>query len=105
MGGSLDISAQETDATGASIHVEVDQLDHPCQETNLNTNSPDDPWTRSQLFTVRLWYERVDAGQWEVRMQAKHILTGETRYFREWSPLAAYLVNKLDAPGTKEGST
>jgi len=65
----------------------------------LDTNSPDDPWTRSQLFTVRLWYEPVDAGQWEVRMQAKHILTGETRYFREWSPLAAYLVNKLDAPG------
>ena len=105
MGGQLDISAQETDATGASILVDVDQLDHPCQEANLDTNSPDDPWTRSQLFTVRLWYELVDAGQWEVRMQAKHILTGETRYFREWSPLAAYLVNKLDAPGTKEGST
>lgn len=58
----------------------------------------DDPWIRSQLFTVRLWYERVDAGQWEVRMQAKHILTGETRYFREWSVLATYLTNKLDAP-------
>lgn len=58
----------------------------------------DDPWTRSQLFTVRLWYERVDAGQWEVRMQAKHILTGETRYFREWSLLTAYLTSKLDAP-------
>ena len=51
----------------------VDQVDHPCQEANLDTNSPDDPWTRSQLFTVRLWYESVDAGQWEVRMQAKHI--------------------------------
>ena len=58
----------------------------------------DDPWTRSQLFTVRLWYERVDAGQWEVRMQAKHILTGETRYFREWSLLATYLASKLDVP-------
>ena len=62
----------------------------------------DDPWTHSQLFTVRLWSERVDAGQGEVRMQAKHILTGETRYFREWSLLAAYLVNKLDAPGAEE---
>ena len=58
----------------------------------------DDPWTRSQLFTVRLWYEPVDAGQWEVRMQAKHILTGETRYFREWPLLATYLASKLDAP-------
>lgn len=58
----------------------------------------DDLWTRSQLFTVRLWYEPVDAGQWEVRMQAKHILTGETRYFRDWAPLAAYLTSKLEAP-------
>ncbi len=58
----------------------------------------DDPWTHSQLFTVRLWYELVDADQWEVRIQAKHILTGETRYFRDWALLAAYLVNKLDAP-------
>jgi hypothetical protein len=58
----------------------------------------DDPWTRSQLFTVRLWYELVDAGQWEVRMQTKQILTGETRYFREWSMLATYLTSKLDTP-------
>ena len=63
----------------------------------------DDPWTRSQLFTVRLWYERVDAGQWEVRMQAKHILTGETRYFRDWGLLAAYLTSKLDAPDGRSG--
>ena len=102
MGGQLDISAQETDATGASILVDVDQLDHPCQEANLDTNSPDDPWTRSQLFTVRLWYEPVDAGQWEVRMQAKHILTGETRYFREWFLLATYLTSKLDVSNVKE---
>lgn len=58
----------------------------------------DDPWIHSQLFTVRLWYELVDAGQWEVRIQAKHILTGETRYFREWSLLASYLTSMLDAP-------
>ena len=60
-----------------------------------------DPWTRSQLFTVRLWYEPVDAGQSEVRMQAKHILTGETRYFRDWLLLATYLASKLDAPGAE----
>jgi len=30
-------------------------------------------------------------------MQVKHILTGETRYIREWTPLAAYLAGKLDA--------
>ena len=63
----------------------------------------DDPGTLSQLFTVRLWYEPVDAGKSEVRMQAKHILTGETRYFRDWGLLAAYLTSKLDAPGGESG--
>jgi len=63
----------------------------------MDTQSPThDPWTHSQSFTVRVWYELVDAGQSEVRMQAKHILTGETRYFRDWALLAAYLTSKLD---------
>ena len=57
----------------------------------------DDPWSRSQLLTVRVWYELLGADDWEVRMQTRHILSGETRYFREWSLLAAYLVSKLDA--------
>lgn len=66
----------------------------------MDTQSPTyDPWTHSQSFTVRVWYELVDAGQSEVRMQAKHILTGETRYFREWGLLASYLTSKLDAMG------
>lgn len=58
----------------------------------------DDPWSHSQLYTVRVWYELLEADDWEVRMQARHILSGETRYFREWSLLAAYLVSKLEAP-------
>ena len=58
----------------------------------------DDAWSHSQLFTVRVWYELLEADDWEVRMQTRHILSGETRYFREWSLLAAYLVSKLDAP-------
>ena len=67
----------------------------------MDTNSPDDPWTRSQSFTVRIWYELIDTDQWEVRVQTKHILTGETRYFREWALLAAYLTSKLDLPGVE----
>ena len=43
----------------------------------------------------------MDAGQWEVRIQAKHILTGETRYFRDWALLANYLTSKLDAADAK----
>lgn len=70
----------------------------------MDTQSPThDPWTHSQSFTVRVWYEPVDAGQSEVRMQAKHILTGETRYFRDWGLLACYLTSKLEAPGGESG--
>ena len=65
----------------------------------------DDPWSHSQLYTVRVWYELLEADDWEVRMQARHILSGETRYFREWSLLAAYLVSKLNAPGESQSAT
>ena len=58
----------------------------------------DDPWSRSQLFTVRIWHEHLDAQRWEMRAQVKHVLTGETRFFRDWPALAAYLTSKLDAP-------
>ena len=62
----------------------------------------DDPWSRSQLFTVRVWHENLDAQRWEVRVQVKHVLTGETRFFRDWPALAAYLTSKLDAPPAAE---
>lgn len=31
-----------------------------------------------------------------------HILTRETRYFRDWALLAVYLTSKLDAPGSED---
>jgi hypothetical protein len=32
-----------------------------------------------------------------MRMEVRHVLSGETRYFREWAHLAAYLEGKLPA--------
>ncbi len=58
----------------------------------------DDPWSRSQLFTVRVWVEEADAGRREVRMQVRHVLSGETRYFRDWTAATTYMVSKLEAP-------
>jgi hypothetical protein len=52
---------------------------------------------RSHLFTMRLWIEELGHGQREVRMQIRHVLSGETRYFREWTHLAEYLERKLQA--------
>ena len=57
---------------------------------------PDDPWSRSQLFTLRVWYEPLDAEHSEVRMQVRHVLSGETRFLRDWTAAAAYMMSKLD---------
>jgi len=46
---------------------------------------------RSQLFTVRVWAEDLGDGQQEWRGQVQHVISGETRYFREWSMLIAWL--------------
>ncbi|MBP1468088.1 hypothetical protein EYB53_020410 [Candidatus Chloroploca sp. M-50] len=46
----------------------------------------------SQLFTVRLWQEVVAEGQTEWRGKVQHVLSGEVRYFREWSVLITALV-------------
>jgi hypothetical protein len=49
----------------------------------------------SHLFTVRLWVEVVSDGQNEVRMQVKHVLSGEMHHFREWSAVMAFMLAKL----------
>lgn len=51
----------------------------------------------STLFTVRLWREAVGAEPSASCMQVKHVLSGETRYFREWAQLATYLEGKVQA--------
>ena len=57
----------------------------------LNTVGP-----RSQVFIVRVWYEAQEEGERGVRIQARHVLTGEARYFLAWPALTAYLSGKLD---------
>jgi hypothetical protein len=50
--------------------------------------------------------EEVGAGEREVRMQVRHVLSGETRYFRAWSDMVDFLLTKLpalDAEGREEG--
>ena len=52
--------------------------------------------TRTQVFIVRIWYEAQETGEREVRIQARHVLTGEACYFLAWPALTAYLADKLD---------
>ena len=49
----------------------------------------------THLFTLRLWSEVWGEGQGETRIQVKHVLSGETRYFREWTTLLTYLQAKM----------
>ena len=56
------------------------------------TSSP-----RPQLFTVRVWREDRGDGQSEWRGQVQHLLSGETRYFRDWQTLVAFIVEKAAA--------
>lgn len=49
---------------------------------------------RSQLFTVRVWQEELDGGRSEWRGQVRHVLSGETCYFRDWLSLVAFVVEK-----------
>ena len=51
---------------------------------------------RSYLFTVKVWREPLGGGRTEIRYQAQHVLSGETRGFRDGALLIAFLQTKLD---------
>lgn len=61
----------------------------------------------SYLFTVRLWQESVGAETVEIRGEARHALSGEVRFFREWATLTTYLTDKVHelAQEWREGGT
>ena len=65
------------------------------------------PKPHSQLFTVRLWSEDIGQGQIEWRGEVRHVLSGETTYFRDWSMLAAQLqqLYKLQRSGLMSNQT
>jgi hypothetical protein len=50
---------------------------------------------QSHLFTLRVWLEELGDGRAEWRGQLQHVLSGETRYFREWPTLLALLLAML----------
>jgi hypothetical protein len=50
-----------------------------------------DTYHHSHLFTLRLWPDLRPNGETAWRAQVTHVLTGETRYFREWGRLIGFL--------------
>ena len=59
-------------------------------------NVPDIP--HSQLFTLSLWQEDLGEGVSEWRGKVRHVPSGETRYFRDWPTLIAFLQGRGCAP-------
>ncbi len=61
-------------------------------------------YPKTHLFAIRLWVEAFGDGQSELRMQVKHVISGDTRYFREWSALESYLNEKIQRLEREEGA-
>ncbi len=49
----------------------------------------------TELFTVRLWRETVNGDRQETRGQVRHVVSGEARYFRDWTVLEDFLQSML----------
>jgi hypothetical protein len=61
---------------------------------NSNKDTDNDPSvSNSHLFLVRLWLEDLGADQQEWRGRVQHILSGQVRYFREWTALETIFRN------------
>lgn len=61
----------------------------------MSDGDPHNLWIPSQLFTVRVWVESRQAGNRQVRVQVKHVLSGSTRTFREWAQVIAFIEERL----------
>jgi heme-degrading monooxygenase HmoA len=61
------------------------------------------PPARTHLFTVRVWLEELGAGQAEWRGEVQHVVSGETRYFRDWPALVASMQAMLPEQGGGDG--
>jgi hypothetical protein len=51
------------------------------------------------LFTVRVWEEDTGEGRSEWRGQVRHVLSGETCYFRDWQSLVTFITKKAAMAG------
>ena len=62
--------------------------------------SEDSLLKQTHLFTLRMWAEKIDAGQDEWRGALRHVSSGEIRYFRDVATLYRALRTMLDDEGS-----
>ena len=61
--------------------------------------------TSSHLFTIRIWTEEISKTESELRGKVLHVSTGETRYFRDWSKLLAFIQDMMSRAGAIRGAS
>jgi hypothetical protein len=54
-------------------------------------NGTEQPAPSSHLFMLRLWPEDLGSGQTDWRGKVQHVNSGESRYFRDWQTLEAFI--------------
>ncbi len=52
----------------------------------------------SHFFTVRVWIEKLGDGRTEQRGTVQHVLSGETRHFRDWEQLITFITEQMHLP-------
>lgn len=76
------------------------------EQEPLDDQYPPASSAASQLFTVRVWVESAQGGSRQVRVEVKHVLSGASRTFREWSQVVAFIEDRLQdgetPPTTKD---
>jgi hypothetical protein len=70
----------------------------------MNHMEPDQPLQHSHLFTSRLWTEALGEGKVDRRGLVQYVLSGECRFFHDWSTLVEYLEAKLAELDAEETS-
>lgn len=54
----------------------------------------------SHLFTIRVWVESVNQDTSQVRIQVKHVLSGATRTFLQWSQAIDFIEAQIQETGS-----
>ena len=51
---------------------------------------------RSHFFTLRLWQEGDGRSEYALRIKVQHVLSGEVRYFQDWTEVLAYVMSTVE---------
>lgn len=74
----------------------------PAAEGFLEVGARTLQWRPDAPFILDVAEEELGDNQSEWRGQVQHVPSGETRYFREWSSLQAFLLTKLQGSDNDE---